>query len=190
MADNDEPDGGLTGAPSPRDRGLTDDERRKQGRAPDPVLPGQSVAKAQPPSQVQIAFVLILVGAVVLLAGQIVTILLKQQLIDDAIRHGTESGQKFDPDDVAANADTLIWALFVGALCFGALMSLFAWKAREGTRSARTVVALLIAVGLVFQLGLVRSVFSVVSSLALVIALILLYLPKVAEYFPKAGKKL
>ncbi|MBB4686597.1 hypothetical protein [Amycolatopsis jiangsuensis] len=190
MADNDEPDAGLTGG-QPRDQDkLTDDQLRKLGRAPDPVLPGQTAAKASPPRPVHLAFVLVVVAAVVLVAGQVVTVLYKQQLVDEAIRQSAQSGQKFDAGQVQANATTLVWALFVGALCFGALMVLFAWKSREGTRSARTVVTLLAVLGLVFQLGLVRSVFSVVSSLLLVIALVLLYLPSVAEYFPKVGKKL
>ncbi|GAA3553402.1 hypothetical protein GCM10022222_41420 [Amycolatopsis ultiminotia] len=177
MAENDEDE-------------LTDDERRKQGRAPDPVLPGQTASKAKPPKPVHLAFVLVIVAAVVLVVGQVVTILFKQQLVDEAVRQSQQAGQKVDAAQVAANASTLVWALFVGALCFGALLVLFAWKSREGTRSARTVVTLLAVLGLIFQLGIVRSVFSVISSLLLVIALILLYLPSVAAYFPKVGKKL
>ncbi|MET9264850.1 hypothetical protein [Amycolatopsis sp. NPDC004079] len=170
--------------------GLTDDERRKRGRAPDPVLPGQNAPKAQPPTPVHAAFVLAILAALVVVAGQVLTVLLKQQLVDRAVEQVQKSGQKVDVAQVQANANTLVWAMLIGALCFGALLVLFAWKAREGTRSARSIVTLLAVLGIVFELGVIRSIFSIVASLALIVMLILLYLPKVADYFPKVGKNL
>ena len=67
---------------------------------------------------------------------------------------------------------------------------LFAYKAREGTRSARTVLTGLAVLSVLFQLLFLQGLFADVSALLLVIALVLLYLPRVAEYFPKVGKKL
>ncbi|WP_116202024.1 hypothetical protein [Amycolatopsis circi] len=170
--------------------GLTDDERRKRGFAPDPLLPGEKAPKAQPPTPVHAAFVLAILATVVVVAGQILTVVLKQQLVDRAVEQVQKSGQKVDIAQVQANANTLVWAMLIGALCFGALLVLFAWKAREGTRSARSIVTLLAVLGIVFELGVIRSIFSIVASLALIAMLILLYLPKVADYFPKVGKNL
>ncbi|WIX80156.1 hypothetical protein QRX50_05025 [Amycolatopsis carbonis] len=145
--------------------------------------------KEQAPGPVRAAFILTIVASLVLLIGQVVTIFFKQQLVDQAVK-ATPPGRKLDLAQLESNATTLVWALFVGALCFGIIMVLFAYKAREGTRSARTVVTMLALLGLVFQLGLVRSVFSVVSSLLLVILVVLLYLPSTKDFFPKVGKKL
>ncbi|MEU4669185.1 hypothetical protein AB0F91_14670 [Amycolatopsis sp. NPDC023774] len=145
--------------------------------------------KAKAPGPVQAAFILTIVASVVLLVGQVVTIFFKQQLVDQAVK-ATPPGRKLDMAQLESNATLLVWALFVGALCFGIIMVLFAYKAREGTRSARTVVAMLALLGLVFQLGLVRSVFSVVSSLLLVILVALLFLPSNRDFFPKVGKNL
>ncbi|QYN24714.1 hypothetical protein [Amycolatopsis sp. DSM 110486] len=147
-------------------------------------------AKAKAPGPVQAAFILTIVASVVLLIGQVVTIFFKQQLVDQAVK-ATAPGRKLDMAQLESNATTLVWALFVGALCYSIIMVLFAYKAREGTRSARSVVTMLALLGLVFQLGLVRSVFSVVSSLLLVILVALLYVPSTSrDYFPKVGKKL
>lgn len=90
--------------------GLTDDERRKRGRAPDPVLPGQIAPKAKPPTPVHVAFVLAIVAVVLVVIGQVVTVLLKQQLVDHAIEQVRQSGQKVDPAQVQANANVLVWA--------------------------------------------------------------------------------
>jgi len=170
--------------------GLTDDERRKRGRAPDPVLPGQRAPKATPPPQVHAAFILSIVAAVITAIGQVVTLFFKDQLIDTALKQPQQPGHTLSAEQITANANTLVWAMLVGALCFGALLVLFAWKAREGTRSARSIATLLAIVGILFQLGLIRSIFALASSAALIAMLVLLYLPKVAGYFPKVGKKL
>lgn len=146
-------------------------------------------SKEQAPGPVKAAFILTIAASVVLLIGQVVTIFFKQQLVDQAVK-ATPAGRKLDMAQLESNATTLVWALFVGALCFSIIMVLFAYKAREGTRSARTVVTMLALLGLVFQLGLVRSVFSVVSSLLLVILVVLLYLPSTRDFFPKVGKQL
>ncbi|MFI5605830.1 hypothetical protein [Amycolatopsis sp. NPDC051903] len=155
----------------------------------DPVAVDTTADRPKPPGSIQAAFILTIGASVVLLLGQVVFILFKQQLVDQAVK-AVPAGRKVDVAQVESNANTLVWALFVGALCYGAIMVLFAYKAREGTRSARTVVTLLAVLGLVFQLGIVRSIFSVVSSLLLVIVVILLYLPSTRDFFPKVGKKL
>ncbi|WP_033291081.1 hypothetical protein [Amycolatopsis jejuensis] len=171
--------------------GLTDDERRKRGRAPDPVLPGQVPAKAKPPATVHVAFLLAIFAALVILAQQVLIIALKQQLVDNAVKQTQQAGKPVDLAQLQSGATTLVWAMFIGALCFSALFVLFAWKAREGTRSARTIVTLLAAIGLIYELALVRTpYFAQASSLALVAMLVLLYLPRTAEYFPKVGKRL
>jgi hypothetical protein len=170
--------------------GLTDDERRKLGRAPDPVLPGQDRPKVNPPRPVAISFWFWLAASLVIVAGQIFTVINKQSIIDSLIKRSRDAGQKFDPGQLASGTTTLIWTFFVGGLVFSGLLMLFAYKAREGTRSARTVLTGLAVVSVLFQLVFLQGLFAEASALLLVIALVLLYLPGVSEYFPKVGKKL
>ncbi|GAA1034999.1 MULTISPECIES: hypothetical protein [Amycolatopsis] len=170
--------------------GLTDDERRKRGRAPDPVLPGETAPKAQPPLEVHAAFALAILAALVVVASQIVIIFFKHLLVDAAMKQPQQPGHALTIEQAQTNVNFFVWAMLIGALCFGALLVLFAWKAREGTRSARSIATLLAVLGIVFELGVIRSLFSLIASLVLVAMLILLYLPKVAGYFPKVGKNL
>ncbi len=170
--------------------GLTDDERRKLGRSPDPVLPGQEVQKASPPGVVQASFWLWVIGGLVLIGGQVLTLDLKQQLIDRLIKQNREAGRQVDPAAVASGTTTFVWMLFVGAVVFALLIALFAYKAREGTRSARTVLTVLAILTVLFQLAFFSNLPSVLATLLFVIALVLLYLPSVSGYFPKVGKKL
>ncbi|PKV92294.1 hypothetical protein ATK30_3090 [Amycolatopsis echigonensis] len=170
--------------------GLTDDERRKRGRAPDPMLPGESAPKAKPPLEVHAAFVLAIVGAVIVVVGQVVTFAFKQQLVDAMMKQPQKPGHPLTLEEAQSTANFFVWSLLIGAVCFASLLVLFAWKAREGTRSARSIATLLAVLGIVFELGVTRSIFALAASLALVVMLILLYLPKVADYFPKVGKTL
>ncbi|MEV7091913.1 hypothetical protein AB0M80_03645 [Amycolatopsis sp. NPDC051045] len=169
--------------------GLTDDERRKRGLSPDPLLPGESAPKVAPPRLVQVSFWLWLVGGVVLIGGQVLALDLKQQLIDQLITQNREAGRQVDPAAVAGGTTTLLWLLLVGAVVFALLIALFAYKAREGTRSARTVLTGLAIACVLFQFALFSSLPSLIAVLLFVVALVPMYLPSVSGYFPKAGPK-
>lgn len=169
--------------------GLTDDERRKLGRAPDPLLPGEFSRKASPPAFVQVSFWLWLAGGVVLIGGQVLTLFLKQQLIDQLAKQNREAGKQVDAAQLASGTTTLIWVLLVGAVVFALLIALFAYKAREGTRSARTVLIWLGVACVLFQFALFSNLPSVIAALLFVIAGVFMYLPGTAHYFPKAGTK-
>jgi hypothetical protein len=169
--------------------GLTDDERRRLGRSPDPLLPGRSAPKATPPRLVQVSFGLWLAGAVLLIGGQVFTLFIKQTLIDLLVKQSRDAGQQVDPAAVASGANKAFWLLLAGAVVFALLVALFAYKAREGTRSARTVLTGLAVACVFFQLGVFYSLPSIVATLLFVVALVLMYVPAVTGYFPKAGKK-
>ncbi|RSN58430.1 hypothetical protein DMH01_20405 [Amycolatopsis sp. WAC 04182] len=174
----------------------TDDERRKRGMSPDPILPGQKPPKITVPKPVAISFWLWILAGVVLVAGQIALLVLKDELTEGILKQIRENpvpGQPADPAQVASGVNTLLWMLFGGALTFAVLFALFAYKAREGTRSARTV----LTVGAVFlvlvELLILRgslNVFLLVSTLLVAIALVLMYLPSVSDHFPKVGRTL
>ncbi|MDS0132589.1 MULTISPECIES: hypothetical protein [unclassified Amycolatopsis] len=178
MAENDD----LTG--------LTDDERRKQGRSPDPVLPGEKAPKATPPRPVAVSFWLWLAGGVVLILGYVQLMAGKSAVIDRYVE-GTKD-PKITPQMIADGVTAMLWFLLVGSIVFTLLFLLFAYKAREGTRSARTVLTVLpiVMVLLIFTFAPVLTYLTLVAVLLFVIALVLLYLPSVSGYFPKVGKKL
>ncbi|WP_103351874.1 hypothetical protein [Amycolatopsis sp. CA-128772] len=170
--------------------GLTDDERRKLGRSPDPVLPGAKAAKAKPPRPVTVSFWLWLAGGVLLILGYVQLMAGKSAVIDRYVKGTTNP--KISPQMIADGVTAMLWYLLVGSAVFTLLFLLFAYKAREGTRSARTVLTVLpiVMVLLIFTFAPVLTYLTLVAVLLFVIALVLLYLPSVAGYFPKVGKKL
>lgn len=170
--------------------GLTDDERRKLGRSPDPVLPGERAAKAAPPRPVAVSFWLWLAGGVVLILGYVQLMAGKSAVVDRFVQGTTDP--KITRQVIEDGVTAMLWFLLVGAIVFTLLFLLFAYKAREGTRSARTVLTVLpiVMVLLIFTFAPVLTYLTLVAVLLFVIALVLLYLPSVSDYFPKVGKKL
>ncbi|EOD67515.1 hypothetical protein [Amycolatopsis vancoresmycina] len=170
--------------------GLTDDERRKLGRSPDPVLPGAKAPKAKPPRPVAVSFWLWLAGGVLLVLGYVQLMVGKSAVIDRYVKGTTDP--KISPQMIADGVTAMLWFLLVGSAVFTLLFLLFAYKAREGTRSARTVLTVLpiVMVLLIFTFAPVLTYLTLVAVLLFVIALVLLYLPSVSGYFPKVGKKL
>ena len=169
--------------------GLTDDERRKRGRAPDPVLPGMVAPKASPPRPVAISFWFWVGGGVSLILGYVELLLDKANIVDLYVQNTHDP--RFTPDQIATGVVRLLWFLFVASIVFSLLFALFAYKAREGTRSARTVLTILPVVLLLLIMVTmpVLKPLTILGILLFVAALILLYLPSVAGYFPKAGRK-
>lgn len=170
--------------------GLTDDERRKLGRSPDPVLPGAKAPKAKPPRPVAVSFWLWLAGGVLLILGYVQLMASKSDVIDRYVKGTTDP--KISPQMIADGVTAMLWFLLVGSAVFTLLFLLFAYKAREGTRSARTVLTVLpiVMVLLIFTFAPVLTYLTLIAVLLFVIALVLLYLPSVSGYFPKVGKKL
>jgi hypothetical protein len=179
-------------APSPTETpGLTSDRLRVKGRSPDPVLPGQAAPVVNPPMPVKVSFWLWIAAGVVVIVGQAYTLLIKDQLVAELVKQNQRgTGQKVAPDQIASGTNTLVWLLLIGAVVFAVLLGLFAWKAREGTRSARSVLTGLAIVCVLFQIVIFYNFFTLIAAFVLLIALVLMYLPSVANYFPKVGKKL
>ncbi len=169
--------------------GLTDDERRKRGRAPDPVLPGQVAPKASPPRVVAVSFWLWVAGGVALILGYVQLLADKPAITQLYIDNTHDS--RITPEQITTGVERLLWFLLVASIVFSLLFALFAYKAREGTRSARTVLTILpIVLLLLIMITVpVLKFLTVLGILLFVVALILLYLPATAGYFPKVGRK-
>jgi len=169
--------------------GLTDDERRKRGRAPDPVLPGEVAPKASPPSTVAVSFWLWIAAGALLILGKVQLLLQKQSITAHYIENNKDA--RVTNDVITAGVPRLLWFLLIATIIFVLLFALFAYKAREGTRSARTVLTVLPVVLVLLLLALAPGLpfFSLAGILLASAALVLMYLPSVASYFPKAGRK-
>ncbi|SFQ65538.1 hypothetical protein SAMN05421810_111212 [Amycolatopsis arida] len=167
----------------------SDDERRARGRAPEPRLPGDPPATVDPPTPVNVAFGLWIASGLVMVIGYLVVLMNKEAVIAELVRQTRDA--RITEEQIASGTTTFLWAIFIGAMAFAGLFALFGYKAREGTRSARTVLTVLAAVTIVFQFTLFgHRLIASLSALLAIIALVLMYLPSVRDYFPKVPKSL
>ncbi|UQS22202.1 hypothetical protein L1857_04880 [Amycolatopsis thermalba] len=166
----------------------SDDERRAQGLPPAPSLPGDEVERPDPPKPVQVSFWFWVASAVVLVIAYLVVFLSRQQVIDVLVKANTDP--QITPDKISSGTTVLFAMLLVGSVSFAAFFVLFAWKARQGTRSARTVLTVLVAITLVFQFVMqAYTGISLIATLLCLVALVLMYIPSVQPYFPKVGRR-
>lgn len=166
----------------------SDDQRRARGLPPAPRLSGDPQPTVNPPTPVKVSFLLWILAGLVLIAGYGLTLTAKQQMIDSLIEMNNDA--TISDDQIASGVTSLLWMLFVGGIVFAVLFWLFAYKAREGTRSARTVLTVLAALVLVFQMLLFSNLVTLGSALLSIVAVALMYLPSVQEYYPKVPKRL
>jgi hypothetical protein len=167
--------------------GLTDDERRKAGGAPDPVLPGEQAPKATPPTAVKWSFWLWLAGGVLLILSYVQLLSSKSAVIAQVVE--ATNDPKYTPQMIADGITSRLWYLLFGAVVFVLLFMLFAYKAREGTRSARTVVTILpvVMVLLIFVIAPIINLLTIIALFVIIVAIFLLY--TAPAYFPKVGRK-
>ncbi len=167
------------------ERRESDDERRAKGLPPEPSMPGQARNAVKPPTPVTVAFWLYVLAGLILVAAFGYT-LTQQETVSEALID-LNTNDSLDEEQIRTGVTTLLWTLFVGAVVFAVLFALFGWKAREGTRSARTFLTVIAAITLLLQVLLFpTSLPMLAASFLAVVATALLYLPSVADYFPPA----
>ncbi|SDY58639.1 hypothetical protein SAMN05421504_10636 [Amycolatopsis xylanica] len=141
------------------------------------------------PTEVKVSFWLWVAAAVFMVAAYLSLFILRQHFIDEQVKNNVDP--KATADKIASGATYFLLAMLIGAIVMGCLFVLFAWKAREGTRSARTVLTgLLIATVLFLIFIKLNGLAFLFGPLFGLIALLLMYLPKVQPYFPKVGRQL
>ncbi|WP_208024512.1 hypothetical protein [Amycolatopsis pithecellobii] len=143
---------------------------------------------ANPPKAVQVSFWLWVASGIVFLAGYVILFLNRNQLVAQIIKTTTDPAAT--PDRIRSGATQALVIALVGAVCLTALTLLFAWKARQGTRSARTVLVVLTVISLLAQIGLgLGSLITLLGTLVGLVALLLMFLPKSTTYFPKVSRR-
>ncbi|MBW4715850.1 hypothetical protein [Saccharothrix obliqua] len=143
-----------------------------QGSGGGPALPV--------PKEVQISFWIWIAGAALSVLGSLLA-LTQRDAIAQVLRESPQSrGLSPDEFDAAVTA-SILFAVVIG-LVFAGLYVLFAFKARAGRNWARVVLTVLTALSL---LALVTgaSVSGLLTSLASVVAVVLLYMPNAKAYF-------
>ncbi|WP_431878506.1 hypothetical protein [Amycolatopsis sacchari] len=166
----------------------SDDERRAKGLPPAPLLPGDEPAPVDPPKPVKASFWLWVSSAVVFVIGYAVIFFARGRFMDDIVK--ANRNPAVSAEQIRSGTTVLLAVLLVGAISFAVLYTLFAYKARQGTRSARTVLTVLMAVTVVFQLVQpFANVITLLATLLGLIALLLMYLPQSNPYFPKVNRR-
>lgn len=167
----------------------SDDERRAKGLPPEPVAMGEDIERPETPSPVKVSFWLWVASGVVFVLGYVMLFVLRDQAVQAAIRNTKLAPPRITPDTIRAGLSLLLAMLMVGAICYALLSLLFAWKARQGTRSARTVLTIMTLLSLLFQLlSGYWSPVTLIGSLIGLVALLLMFLPKVTPYFGRVQR--
>ncbi|MPY78994.1 MAG: hypothetical protein GEV04_10955 [Actinophytocola sp.] len=165
-----------------------------------PPLSSDRRERPDPPQLVRISVLLWLLAAGVMVAGFVLMLANQREITRELLnayevaRRAGESianRQGVSDADVAAGVPGLLWLLLAGSVMIAGLIGLFAYRAREGTRSARTALLLLTAMLLVFVVGMPSAFVNLLHLFALglaAIAAVLLFLPNVSGYFPPLPK--
>lgn len=165
----------------------SDDERRAKGLPPEPVVPGDDLQRPEPPKPVQTSFWLWVASGIVFVFGYLWLFLHRAQLADTVIKETTNPAAS--PDKIRSGLTEALIVILIGAVCYAGIELLFAWKARQGTRSARTVLVWLVVASLLFQLGLgFYHEITLIGTLIGLVGLLLMFLPKVTSYYPKVKR--
>src|SRR5699024_9331838 len=122
------------------------------------------------------------VAGVLLIGGFVLTGLQQDRIVADFMASSGE--QDISRAQLADGISTAVWGLLIGAIAYAGLLGLFAYKAREGTRSARSVLTGLTVVLVLAQFGLFPNAVTVLAFLVSVVAFVFLYLTRVASHLP------
>lgn len=161
----------------------TDLEREAAGLPPKPRIHGEGPT-FDPPELVRLSFRLWVAAAAILAVSFLYMVFDQDSIVERLIEGNTD--RQISDAQIAAGTPAVLWTLAVGGLMFSVLFVLFAYKAREGTRSARsvlTVLTLTVAVFVALAWPLMNFLM-VVALLVAAAAVVLMYLPGAAEYFP------
>lgn len=186
---------GDADAPEPRPDDYPVDklEREAVGLPP---LEDHERKPIDPPREVRLSLLLWGASALALVAGFVLMITNVDEIAAANVASYEAAVRANDPimrtditsADVKGGASGLVWLLGVGGIMLAVLVVLFAYRAREGTRSARSVLIALTVLVLAFAVFMppVYVNFAHWASVVLAVAaLVPLFLPQVSEYFPK-----
>lgn len=162
-----------------------------------PPLSSEGKRDIDPPPLVRAGVTAWLTTAAVLAIGFVLMILNMDDIAAsqvDAYERGMRAGDKIVTDreitaaDVHNSTPGFVWFLAFGGMTIAVLIAVFAYRAREGTRSARSVLVALAVLIAAFDFGLPSAFINFAHWAALIIAVgatVLLFLPAVDDYFAR-----
>lgn len=174
--------------PGPEDEQRGGDDIPAAPSDPELFDPGPHHEPVYAPTPVNVSCGLWGVAGVLLIAGFVMTLLEQDRIVADLMARGGD--EDLSAERVAGGVSMVVWGLLIGAVAYAVLFGLFAYKAREGTRSARTVLTVLTAVLVLAQFTLFPNTITVSATVVAALALVLMYLPSVAHHFPRIPKSL
>lgn len=161
---------------------MTTDEKPEE-----PVMPTAEEAAAageparQAPGTVRYSFVAWILAALLGVADSVRLLIIKQQLVDRAIKENKDPN--ITNEQIASSYSALLWMFLIGSIVFGLLFVLFAYKAQDGVRRARMLLAVLCVITVLYYFVIFGTQLGLMSALLALTATVLLYTPKAGEYF-------
>jgi hypothetical protein len=156
-------------------------------KAPPPPYDAKLRAQAKrrfeepPPGTLRFSLYFFVAAGGIWLLSMVASLIYKQDIIDNEIKRNTNP--KVTPDQIAGAVNQILWIVTVAALAFTVFLALFGYKAREGTRRARTLVTIFAAVLVLFHLLLNGTRFGILSAMFALAGLALLWSPSARRYF-------
>jgi hypothetical protein len=153
------------------------------GSADGPAMssPAESVTdRPAPPRPVLVSFWIWIAGAVILVLGGLLTLAERNMILANYRAH-PPAGVPLD--QLPSQVNQLIAVSLVVAVVFAALYVFFAYRIRAGRNWARTVLTVLTVLSVLYYLTVGASIYTYLSLLISVVAVVLLYVPGAREFF-------
>lgn len=153
--------------------------------------------QVEPPQLVQVSVLLwVFAAALLFLASALMIVNMDEITAGNvaAYEEGIKAGDKIVKNrdisaaDVKEGTPGLVWLLAIGGAMLAVLVLVFAFRARVGTRSARAVLIALTALIAAFAVFMPEYFINYAhwaSVVVAVVAIVPLFLPQVADYFPR-----
>ncbi|MFL6120812.1 hypothetical protein [Actinophytocola sp.] len=134
------------------------------------------------PRMLRFSFYFFTAAGLVWLFSMVLSLVYKQQIIDDQIKSNKDP--KITPDQISSAVNQILWIVTIAALAFTIFLALFGYKATEGTRRGRALVTIFAVILVIFHLFLNGTQLGILSAMFALVGLALLWAPSSRKYFP------
>lgn len=169
-------------------RPVTEDEPKREA----PIMPTADEAylagedRTDAPGVVRAAFWVWVAAGVVGLFGALSFFFLRSKIVEETLRR--QPGQ--NKAELERIATGLSWWLVLGSLMFLGFFVLLAYKARGGTRKARTLLVVVGVFAALFQYSVGRvGILGLFSTLLILVALGMMFMPAARKFFAVSDER-
>lgn len=162
---------------------------RRKRKVEGPELPSWQTAprreERETPLLVRYALYVWITAGVVGVVNAVMLLVNKQRVVEALIEANTTP--EITEQQIADGTNAMLWLMVIVAVTFAILFGLFAYKAQQGTRRSRlmlTSLTLIVVVFYFFFLSVLPGTFlGMLSAMLCIAGVVLLYVPKSAEFF-------